>query len=177
MVQSNVSCSCISGWTGSFCSIPDFCYSSPCGKHGACKNRLGSYHCICDTQWLGDTCQVNACENITCSHHGICSADLSTLAYHCECTDGWIGHNCDIPDPCQTNICENEGTCFPLELNHANSLVNLALFNNLDTEIINGSVTAECKCIKEWTGPRCEIDVDECLIKTRATDMDFVSMI
>lgn len=77
--------------------------------------------------------------------------------FHCECTDGWIIDNCDIPDPCQTHVCENGGTCFHLILTHAIHLVNLPLSNYLDNEIINWPVTAECK----WCGK----DVDECLVK------------
>lgn len=71
------------------------------------------------------------------------------------------------------NICENGGICFFLILNYVNSLVNLVLFNNFYIEIINGLVIVECKCIKEWIGLWCKIDVDECLIKDMCNGYGF----
>ena len=70
-----LTCNCLPGYTGPFCSIDiDHCSSQPCStNHGHCIDGVGSFKCVCETGFQGDFCeeQINNCaDSQTCENDG-----------------------------------------------------------------------------------------------------------
>ena len=53
---SGFQCACAQGWSGTLCTEPSPCDSSPCGAHGSCVAQGGGYSCSCEAGWSGSTC-------------------------------------------------------------------------------------------------------------------------
>lgn len=84
--------SCADGYEtdGSECRDIDECQTQqPCGGHGSCENRPGSYKCDCYAGYSekdGGCVDVNECEK----DQGGCELYCKNVpgSYHCECGDG-----------------------------------------------------------------------------------------
>jgi hypothetical protein len=110
-------CSCVSGYTGGYCTTRvDACTVHPC-EHGVCQTRNdGSFSCVCLTGWSGAHCSVNDndCLSFPCLHSVRCVDGIND--YSCICSPGWIGKRCDenIAE-CATSSCAsyhaNNRTC------------------------------------------------------------------
>ncbi|XP_022081481.1 fibropellin-1-like isoform X2 [Acanthaster planci] len=127
-------CDCPADFVGVNCDIPDPCSPSPCLNSGVCNTipvagGTWGFYCVCTSQFLGLTCAVpRACVSNPCLNGGLCmdvlgsasqpiyGTELTTemLDYNCRCTVGWTGQNCEtaVTDPCQSNPCKNNGTCY-----------------------------------------------------------------
>ncbi len=130
VVNSQPTCTCDTGYTGTNC--------------GTCD---AANHYIASNANPG-TCILDPCRNQTCSNHGTCSLSATDTAV-CTCATGYAGTTCNACDtangyiastvmpgtcilnPCLSQTCSGHGTC---------SVVNDA---------------AACTCATGWTGPTC----------------------
>ena len=161
-------CACRPGFTGEECETNiDECVANPCLNGGTCLDGVNSFTCMCPLPFNGSRCEssLNPCLINNCSGRSKCipSSDLGN--YTCLCEPGFTGPTCsqDI-DECassytpsfgiwqrppdyifyKSNIREKETLC----LNGGRCVNNI------------GSYT--CKCLKGFTGTRCEININEC---------------
>ena len=89
-------CACAKGWSGTLCTEPTGCDSSPCGAHGDCVAQGGSHSCTCETGWNGADCaHATGCDSSPCGAHGNCVAHGG--GYSCSCEAGWSGSTCAKP--------------------------------------------------------------------------------
>lgn len=118
------SCVCNQGYTfvDGACVDLDECAQqpNPCGEHGDCGNREGSYVCGCDEGYLfyGGTCQpiIDACNPNPCGSMAYSPMHTCTLApgspkgYSCDCLadfpwDPALGACRNPNDACDPNLC------------------------------------------------------------------------
>lgn len=124
-------CLCSDGFVGAECEIVDHCASQPCANGATCRNLETDFACECPTGFVGDTCQLNICENHECYNGGNCLADFEGA--RCQCPSGFKGEQCEVNvDDCVGNPCENGGTC---------------------QDLIN---SFRCKCGEGYFGDNCE---------------------
>uniref|UniRef100_A0A673BLA4 Crumbs cell polarity complex component 2b n=1 Tax=Sphaeramia orbicularis TaxID=375764 RepID=A0A673BLA4_9TELE len=170
-------CFCAPGFIGNNCEIEvNECFSQPCRNGGSCIDELDSFSCQCTY------CEVNIDECISspCLHNATC-VDL-VHGYKCVCRPGFTGAKCEFDiDECASSPCKNGATCIDQPGNYFCQCV--APFKGHNCEFLpceasnpceNGAVCVEeldqdhfplgfrCHCRRGFTGPRCEINVDEC---------------
>lgn len=149
-------CTCVLGYGGQRCEIPEPCQTLPCVNDGTCVDIGGDYVCrclgdftgrdcetrICSPGFTGDDCSfdIDECLNSPdlCSNGGTCVNVRGS--YECDCFDGFAGRTCetDIDECGPTNPCLNGGLC------------------------IDGLASFSCNCAEGWEGPTCAITVDNC---------------
>ncbi|KAF3708325.1 Protein eyes shut -like protein Epidermal growth factor-like protein 10 [Channa argus] len=176
-------CFCAPGFIGNNCEIEvNECLSLPCRNGGSCIDELNSFSCLCPLGITGDYCEVNIDECISspCLHNATC-VDL-VHGYGCVCLPGFTGTKCELDiDECASSPCKNGATCIDQPGNYFCQCV--APFKGHNCEFLpceannpceNGAVCVEeldqdhfplgfrCHCRRGFTGPRCEINVDEC---------------
>lgn len=167
--------SCPSNFTGKRCELDvDECstLSQPCKNGGTCTNIIGGYYCRCITGWDGSDCTINIDECKTddgypvCQHGGTCVDRVGS--YKCVCPPGKTGNNwnyfaynhvliwktlmslscfitgliCQFDDKCASNPCSGNATCLTSPFGEA-----------------------ICMCSSGWTGPNCDVDVQDCNIE------------
>ncbi|XP_051880799.1 protein delta homolog 2 isoform X2 [Pristis pectinata] len=136
-------CRCDPGWEGELC---EQCVRSPGCVHGTCHQP---WQCICESGWTGRFCDkdIHPCSHQSpCENAGQCFDD-GEGDYWCTCPEGFYGKNCELQaGPCAKarSPCRNGGTCWD-ENGFAATLV--------------------CHCLAGFVGPRCETDVDDCLMR------------
>ncbi|XP_058972697.2 protein NEL-like [Pocillopora verrucosa] len=91
----NYTCSCKTGWTGSYCERDvDECTEIPgaCPVQSACENSLGSYHCICQSGWRNvgphNCSEIHECPeefNHSCPPKSDCIIKGGNNSYECLC--------------------------------------------------------------------------------------------
>uniref|UniRef100_A0A7N6AEQ0 Protein eyes shut homolog n=1 Tax=Anabas testudineus TaxID=64144 RepID=A0A7N6AEQ0_ANATE len=176
-------CFCAPGFIGNNCEIEvNECLSQPCQNGGSCTDELNSFSCQCPLGVTGNYCEVNIDECISspCLHNATC-VDL-VHGYGCVCKLGFTGTKCELDiDECASSPCKNGATCIDQPGNYFCQCV--APFKGHNCEFLpceasnpceNGAVCVEeldqdhfplgfrCHCRRGFTGPRCEINVDEC---------------
>ncbi|XP_030603557.1 protein eyes shut homolog [Archocentrus centrarchus] len=176
-------CFCAPGFIGNNCEIEvNECLSQPCRNGGSCIDELNSFTCQCPPGITGIYCEVNIDECISspCLHNATC-VDL-VQGYGCLCVSGFTGKRCELDiDECASSPCKNGATCIDQPGNYFCQCV--APFKGHNCEFLpceasnpceNGAVCVEeldqdhfplgfrCHCRRGFTGPRCEINVDEC---------------
>uniref|UniRef100_A0A672IFL9 Protein eyes shut homolog n=1 Tax=Salarias fasciatus TaxID=181472 RepID=A0A672IFL9_SALFA len=176
-------CFCAPGFIGNNCEIEvNECVSQPCGNGGSCIDELNSFSCQCPPGITGDRCEVNIDECISspCLHGATC-LDL-VHGYSCVCMLGFTGTKCELDiDECASSPCKNGATCIDQPGNYFCQCA--APFKGHNCEFLpceasnpceNEAVCVEeldrdrfpsgfrCRCRRGFTGPRCEINVDEC---------------
>ncbi|XP_050532124.1 protein crumbs isoform X2 [Daktulosphaira vitifoliae] len=138
-------CQCQSGFGGTNCENDlNECVSNPCQNGGQCRDQIGSYECRCLPGFLGRNCEIDVddCETAVCPPNSMCVDGIAS--YTCHCKSGYIGSppNCSETTICNSNPCQNGGSC---------TLVGNNQFN--------------CSCQLGFSGQTCQIDIDECLSK------------
>uniref|UniRef100_A0A8C7WP38 Protein eyes shut homolog n=1 Tax=Oryzias sinensis TaxID=183150 RepID=A0A8C7WP38_9TELE len=176
-------CFCAPGFIGNKCEIEvNECLSLPCQNGGSCTDELNSFSCHCPVGITGNYCEVNIeeCASSPCLHNSTCF-DLVD-GYKCVCQPGFTGPKCELDiDECASSPCKNRGTCVDLPGNYFCQCV--APFRGHNCEFLpceasnpceNDAVCMEeldqerfplgfrCLCRRGFSGPRCEINVDEC---------------
>ncbi|KAM4590762.1 protein eyes shut homolog [Odontesthes bonariensis] len=176
-------CFCAPGFIGNKCETEvNECLSQPCRNGGSCIDELNSFSCQCPLGTTGTNCEVNMdeCVSSPCQHNATCF-DL-VHGFECVCKPGFTGTNCEVDiDECASSPCKNGAACIDLPGNYFCQCV--APFKGHNCEFLpceasnpceNGAVCVEeldqdhfplgfrCRCRRGFTGPRCEINVDEC---------------
>ncbi|VVC29041.1 Hypothetical protein CINCED_3A018849 [Cinara cedri] len=136
-------CQCQPGFGGINCEIDlNECISNPCQNGGHCRDQVGTYECRCPLGYFGRNCEIDVdeCESAICPANSICVDGVAS--YTCHCKSGYAGTppNCTEVTVCSTNPCQNGGLCLLLP---------------------NGQFN--CSCSSGYTGPTCQIDIDECM--------------
>ena len=72
-----------------------------------------------------DFCVGNPCAR------GFCFSGYT--GFTCDCQDGFIGSTCNTPDPCQSFVCKNGGTC-----------------------LLDNQMNPFCFCPKSYNGIKCQ---------------------
>ncbi|XP_066927307.1 protein slit-like [Clytia hemisphaerica] len=117
------------------------CSVNKCQNNGECQViDQFSYSCSCEEKYHGEFCQFeNACSENPCKQNGTCLKVENT--FKCNCSSGYHGENCEMKDECHFgNPCQNNGTC------QRNG---------------NKSMKYTCECNGGFTGPRCQLTLDE----------------
>lgn len=130
------SCVCKTGYTfvEGACVDLDECAQqpSPCGEHGICGNRVGSYVCGCESGYVFydgtcapviDPCNPNPCSSMTYSPMHTCTlVPDSPKGYACDCMEAYpwdpvLGACRSLTDVCDPNLCSldpwSDGSCWP----------------------------------------------------------------
>uniref|UniRef100_A0A8C1WN15 Notch receptor 3 n=1 Tax=Cyprinus carpio TaxID=7962 RepID=A0A8C1WN15_CYPCA len=145
-------CQCLPEWTGQYCAEDvNECLMQPnaCHNGGTCFNTIGGHTCVCVNGWTGDDCSENIddCATAVCFNGATCHDRVAS--FFCECPVGKTGLLCHLDDACVSNPCNEGAVC--------------------DTNPLNGRAICtcpgsfQCQCGRGYTGPRCEIDINECL--------------
>uniref|UniRef100_A0A3B1IV13 Protein delta homolog 2 n=2 Tax=Astyanax mexicanus TaxID=7994 RepID=A0A3B1IV13_ASTMX len=136
-------CRCDPGWGGPFCAD---CVRMPGCVHGSCHQP---WQCTCEDGWTGRFCDkdVHVCEKEEPCQNGANCTLNEAGEYHCQCPEGFHGRNCELKaGPCHKtkSPCKNGGLCED--------------FGGYAPEL-------SCRCLVGYTGPRCETNMDDCLMR------------
>ncbi|XP_033859238.3 protein delta homolog 2 [Acipenser ruthenus] len=135
-------CRCDPGWEGELC---DDCARMPGCVHGTCQQP---WQCSCESGWTGRFCDrdINVCANQRpCQNGATCIA--TDGEYSCVCPNGFHGKDCELKSgPCQEarSPCKNGGLC---------------------TDDKGYAAELSCRCLAGYVGTRCEVNVDDCLMR------------
>eukprot|EP00039_Didymoeca_costata_P029613 m.25513 g.25513 ORF g.25513 m.25513 type:complete len:1702 (+) comp7711_c0_seq2:128-5233(+) len=136
----NGSCTCIQGFTGTFCDVNlDDCANDPCQHAGICADLVDSFACNCTgTGFTGTLCELNIddCNLVRCENQGVCEDLVND--FRCSCPPGFQGDYCE-------SYCES-GT-FGQNCSQSCSCGEHGFCNE-----INGS----CLCLYDYFGDTCE---------------------
>ncbi|XP_028300564.1 sushi, nidogen and EGF-like domain-containing protein 1 isoform X2 [Gouania willdenowi] len=124
------------------CEEVNECLSQPCLHGGTCRNKIGSYQCVCSVGFTGNQCQtdINECVSEPCRNMGTCEDHPGS--YSCLCPQGFKGHDCEIEqDGCESNPCLNGGLCRGYRRNFV------------------------CVCKNGFFGDQCQMLEDPCVLK------------
>ncbi|CAF1545122.1 unnamed protein product [Rotaria magnacalcarata] len=142
----------------------DPCSSNPCPLNTTkCQRILNSntsYMCSCLSGFYGENCdQYDKQCSTFCSPNAICKAidrPIVSGAQHpfCICPLGYFGPRCYLRhNQCDSGICLNNGTCFPL----------------LDPSLLN---LFKCICTPQFYGKNCENEKTSVYIELNITQED-----
>uniref|UniRef100_A0A8C5N809 Sushi, nidogen and EGF-like domain-containing protein 1 n=1 Tax=Gouania willdenowi TaxID=441366 RepID=A0A8C5N809_GOUWI len=95
------------------CEEVNECLSQPCLHGGTCRNKIGSYQCVCSVGFTGNQCQTeqDGCESNPCLNGGLCRGYRRNFV--CVCKNGFFGDQCQmLEDPCVLKPCGNRGRCW-----------------------------------------------------------------
>ncbi|VDI57264.1 Hypothetical predicted protein [Mytilus galloprovincialis] len=88
-------CTCITGYTGSYCETDiNECSSSPCQHGGVCHDAVNFFTCTCTTGYTGLYCEteISECHSSPCVNGGMCIDMIN--GYNCSCPSGYTGRHC-----------------------------------------------------------------------------------
>ena len=125
LVNSDYTCQCSSGFTGSDCEINiNDCDQNSCLNSGTCLDGIGSHVCNCTQGITGNSCEILCplgkegefcqstilyCSQSSCLNGGTCVEEMGNFS--CLCPPSHTGPRCELNDDCSTTQCLNGGTC------------------------------------------------------------------
>ncbi|XP_035801720.2 sushi, nidogen and EGF-like domain-containing protein 1 isoform X1 [Amphiprion ocellaris] len=124
------------------CEEINECLTQPCFNGGTCRNKIGSYQCVCSEGFSGNRCQsdINECLSEPCKNRGTCEDQPGS--YLCHCPPGFKGQDCELEqDGCESNPCLNGGVCRGYRRNYM------------------------CVCKDGFFGDQCQMLEDPCVLK------------
>ncbi|XP_072046273.1 uncharacterized protein [Amphiura filiformis] len=154
-------CTCINGYSGIHCQIPDPCNLIVCFNGGTCLE--GS--CSCANGYTGVYCEMSPdpCSLVVCQNFGLCSGGI------CNCVNGYTGTFCEIPPgPCYGVICQNGGACSSGVCSCINGYTGTLCENppgpcyGVFCQNNGACSDGVCSCIPGYTGTLCEIPPGPC---------------
>uniref|UniRef100_A0A8B9R982 Notch receptor 3 n=1 Tax=Astyanax mexicanus TaxID=7994 RepID=A0A8B9R982_ASTMX len=177
-------CQCPPEWTGQYCAEDvNECLMQPnaCHNGGTCFNTIGGHTCVCVNGWTGDDCSENIddCATAVCFNGATCHDRVAS--FYCECPVGKTGLLCHLDDACVSNPCNEGAVCDTNPLNGRAictcpaGFIGGACIQDMDEcsiganpcehfgKCVNTVGSFQCQCGRGYTGPRCEIDINECL--------------
>ena len=148
------------GYTGERCEyLIDPCSQESCNNNGRCVSEVSpsdngyyflttggsvSTRCECEYGFVGDDCGqtvvLDICTLNPCGP-GDCHRDNSSSGFFCECPEELTGSLCNQPDYCSLSPCNQDRTT---------GCVNTGTDGHL------------CICARGWSGPDCDMDINEC---------------
>ncbi|CAF0952593.1 unnamed protein product [Adineta ricciae] len=170
--EESFQCICSVSFIGVYCEIEQNpCESSPCQHQSLCISKSNHHiQCLCRPHYTGKFCEYpvpfyltpfNEKCNRVCQNGGVCLIDEANQE-QCVCKPTYTGHYCELSktnctnstdpscyaDPCKSNPCLFNGTCHML----------LASKNYI------------CSCLEQYTGERCESEMNSNSSKVIATN-------
>ncbi|XP_014478673.1 PREDICTED: fibrillin-1-like [Dinoponera quadriceps] len=147
-------CFCKDGFkaVGAECVDLDECLTNPCGPASICSNTRGSYHCECESGFVGTPPHVQCkapCDEVTCGDHAFCKADGHEA--YCICEDGWTFNPNDIAAGC-------------VDINECDAINGPSGRCGRNAICTNTPGDFSCQCKSGFSGnafKQC-IDIDEC---------------
>ena len=131
---------CAQLYHGDKCQYVNVCErdSILCSGHGVCMPEMNSSSCVCNSGFLGDSCEViDYCLGLTCNMKGVCVNRPSS--YWCVCDPGFTGRDCETDiNECEGQNCSGNGRC---------------------ADLVNMFV---CVCHQGFTGTLCD-SIDDCV--------------
>ncbi|PIK61425.1 putative fibropellin-1 isoform X2 [Apostichopus japonicus] len=138
-------CECEPNWRRSdedaTCHPP--CSMNPCQNNGECYlNADRDVYCNCPEGFTGSICETPAGPCDSCKNGGLCM--MFSTAFYCDCVNGYSGIDCSVPPtddpitpqvpahPCDSHVCQNGGTCLPIDMAFGYYCVCPAGFTGLD---------------------------------------------
>ncbi|KAK7506491.1 hypothetical protein BaRGS_00001966, partial [Batillaria attramentaria] len=146
---------------------PD-CRSCPVGFISTTAGATSCQECPAGqtTVTNGSTTCVDAesvvCSPTTCQNNGVCSVLLHEA--YCTCAPGFTGDRCEENiDDCTPTSCSGFGTCIDGVNGFTCSCVEnySGTFTN-STCVSTNAYHRICQCFPGYTGPLCDIEIDEC---------------
>ncbi|XP_060711101.1 adhesion G protein-coupled receptor E2-like isoform X4 [Hemiscyllium ocellatum] len=131
---------CVDGYilnTNGTCVDQDECLTGPCGPYSICHNRIGGFHCTCQTGFASVSNQLlngktvsfcrdkDECLSDVCSSNATCHNTEGS--FYCTCNQGFYsasidrqfaGKNkssCKDKDECLSDVCPSNATCHNTE--------------------------------------------------------------
>ncbi|XP_064548318.1 protein serrate [Drosophila montana] len=156
-------CVCDTNWGGILCDQDlNYCGThEPCKHGGTCENTApDQYRCTCAEGLSGEQCEIveHPCATQPCRNGGTCTLKLTNATR-----------------PPTYRVMRGMSSSMGKPISRRNSIRSLAgLFQESQNASGNGSqqqqqqqlppLAAEftCGCVAGWTGPTCEINIDEC---------------
>ena len=156
----NFSCTCMHGYANDVCAVDvDECASAPCQSNATCiesgtnMSESGLYVVLEGTEGTNTTNSTN--DNMVPA-----DLNISIGSFECVCKAGWTGGLCETDvDECDSNPCENGGTCVESNTTviYFRSLTrNLYRLANVSIDIFR------CDCAAGHQGLNCSVDINEC---------------
>uniref|UniRef100_A0A8C5Z8W8 Neurogenic locus notch homolog protein 1 n=1 Tax=Marmota marmota marmota TaxID=9994 RepID=A0A8C5Z8W8_MARMA len=170
-------CVCVNGWTGEDCGENiDDCASAACFHGATCHDRVASFYCECPHGRTGLLCHLSdACISNPCNEGSNCDTNPVNGKAICTCPSGYTGPACsqDV-DECALGRCGQLGEAAspgghrwwgrpgPAVAPHHHLSPGANPCEHAG-KCLNTLGSFECQCLQGYTGPRCEIDVNECV--------------
>ncbi|XP_048589945.1 neurogenic locus notch homolog protein 1 isoform X2 [Nematostella vectensis] len=141
-------CLCPPPYKGTLCADTRQCFVNPCMNGGTCHESETGYECSCRHGYTNANCEVHVCHPNPCHHGGRC--EVESGHFKCVCPPLYKGYQCEIPHPCFTRPCQNNGVCIDSYSGFS------AYPDNWDS---HGYLHYLCLCQQGFMGPNCEMDI------------------
>ncbi|XP_037083875.1 LOW QUALITY PROTEIN: neurogenic locus notch homolog protein 1-like [Pollicipes pollicipes] len=181
-------CQCERGYSGINCQIEESdCKEETCPARAMCMDTpgVGNFECLCREGYTGPNCNVTVdpCKEKgnPCDNSARCVA-LQQGRFRCECPPGWEGALCDVnSDDCAEQPCLLGAECTDLvndfqcdcptggvlrrESGASARLTCCAGGPCAHGLCVDRFFVHQCVCDPGWTGPSCDVNIDDCVTR------------